>query len=153
MGGGFNAYLQNKLTYDLVETTENDAVTGVDLIETQDEARAYHSSFFEMLGEQGWFGFFIWIAIHIGGLIRMEWLRRRYTRRCKPGEEWVAPLATALQNGQAIYLVGSLFVGIAFQPFIYMLIALQIGLDTYLARRRKEAAWRPIREKRVPVAE
>ena len=37
-------------------------------------------------------------------------------------------------------MVGSLFVGIAYQPFIFMMLALQIGLDTYLSRRRKAAA-------------
>jgi putative inorganic carbon (hco3(-)) transporter len=42
-----------------------------------------------------------------------------------------------------------LFVGIAFQPFVYMLVALQISLDTYLARRRTEAAWRPIKNLRL----
>ena len=46
-----------------------------------------------------------------------------------------------------------LFVGIAFQPFVYMLIAMQIGLDTYLTRRRKEAAWRPIKDMRTRMKE
>lgn len=147
LGGGFAAYLQNDLKVDLVERSENDSVTQVEVVETSDSARAYHSSYFEMLGEQGYFGLAVWLAIHLTGLFRMEWLRRRYSKNCRPGEEWVAPLATALQNGQAIYLVGSLFVGIAFQPFIYLLIAMQIGLDTYLARRRSEAAWQPIRLK------
>ena len=45
----------------------------------------------------------------------------------------------------------SLFVGIAFQPFIFMLIALQIGVDTYIARREKEASWRPIRPAAEPL--
>jgi putative inorganic carbon (hco3(-)) transporter len=40
--------------------------------------------------------------------------------------------------------VGSLFVGIAFQPFIFMLIALQIGATTYMRRIDKEQNWRPI---------
>jgi hypothetical protein len=52
-----------------------------------------------------------------------------------------------------IYLVGSLFVGIAFQPFVYMLIAMQIGLDTYLSRRRTEAAWKPIKDMRTRMRE
>jgi hypothetical protein len=64
----------------------------------------------------------------------------------------VAPLATALQNAHIVYLVGCLFVGIAFQPFVYMLVALQISLDTYLARRRKEASWRPIKSLRLKTA-
>ena len=37
-------------------------------------------------------------------------------------------------------MIGSLFVGIAYQPFIFMMLALQIGLDTYLTRKRKAAA-------------
>ncbi len=40
--------------------------------------------------------------------------------------ETVAPLATALQHFQLIYLVGSLFVATAFQPFIWMAIALLV---------------------------
>jgi O-antigen ligase len=97
-----------------------------------------------MLGEQGFPGLIMWLIIHLGGLWRMEAISRIYRKRDNPKEAWVAPLATALQNSQIIYLVGSLFVGIAFQTFFYMLIAVQIGFDTYLTRRRKEAAWRPI---------
>jgi hypothetical protein len=37
-----------------------------------------------------------------------------------------------------------MFVGIAFQPFIYMMVALQIGLWTYVRRREREAGWRPL---------
>ena len=41
-----------------------------------DKSRAYHSAFFEMLGEQGWPGFILWLMIHLGGILRMEVLRR-----------------------------------------------------------------------------
>ena len=91
--------------------------------------------------------------IHLGGVWRMEVITRMYCKRGRSDEAWVAPLATALQNSQIIYLVGSLFVGIAFQTFFYMLIALQISLDTYLARRRTEAAWKPIKSSRMRQAE
>jgi hypothetical protein len=40
-------------------------------------------------------------------------------------------------------MIGSLFVGIAYQPFIFMMLSLQIGLDTYLTRKRKFAARQP----------
>ena len=52
----------------------------------------------------------------------MEVIRRRY-RRAEGDDAWIAPLATALQNFQLIYLVGALFVGIAYQPFVYLMIA------------------------------
>src|SRR3546814_15897112 len=50
---------------------------------------------------------------------------------------WVAPLALALQQGHLIYLLGAMFIGIAYQPFIFMLLALQIGLHTYLVGQRQ----------------
>ncbi|HMU22956.1 MAG TPA: putative O-glycosylation ligase, exosortase A system-associated, partial [Sphingorhabdus sp.] len=149
-----DAYRINKIRYDLPVVDENGFDTGaVDRKEIVDQGRAYHSSYFEMLGEQGFPGLIIWLLIHVGGVWRMEMIARMYKKRDRPDEQWVAPLATALQNAQIIYLVGSLFVGIAFQPFVYMLVAMQLGLDTYLARRRNEAAWTPIRKQRLKAKE
>ena len=110
-----------------------------------DQARAYHSAYFEMLGEQGWPGLILWLIIHFGGLIRMEILRARY--RDRDGSEWISSLANALQQGHFIYLIGSLFVGIAFQPFVYMLVGMQIGLDTYAGRKAREEAAKPFGRK------
>jgi hypothetical protein len=93
-----------------------------------------------MLGEQGYPGLLLFLIIHITGLVRMEVLRRRY-RSADETDAWIAPLASALQHAQIIYLVGSVFVGIAFQPFVYMLLAVQIGFDAYVKRR--ERARRP----------
>ncbi|NJM49526.1 MAG: putative O-glycosylation ligase, exosortase A system-associated [Sphingomonadales bacterium] len=158
MGGGFNSYRQNKIVYDIENKQDPGAPRGTYPPESGtkqvvDESRAFHSSYFEMLGEQGYPGLIIWLIIHIGGVWRMEVLNRLYRKRPRMDEAWVAPLATALQNAQIIYLVGSLFVGIAFQPFVYMLVGLQIGLDTYLARRRKEAAWQPIKQRRIKTSD
>ena len=61
-------------------------------------------------------------------------LRRRWRKRTGPDEQWQAPLANALQLAQLTYLAGAAFVGIAYQPFILMLIGLQCGLWTYLRR-------------------
>lgn len=63
----------------------------------------------------------------------MEVLRRRH-RDAQGPLAWAGPLAAALQTAHAVYLFGALFGGIAFQPFVYMLVGAQIGLDTYLAR-------------------
>ncbi|WOE74840.1 putative O-glycosylation ligase, exosortase A system-associated [Alterisphingorhabdus coralli] len=153
LGGGFEAYRGNSLKVERVETNQTGARTSIEVEEYVDSSRAYHSSYFEMLGEQGFPGLILWLGIMGGGIVRMEMVRRRYAKQHKPGEEWVAPFALALQNGQIIYMVGSLFVGIAFQPFIYMLVAMQIGLDTYLDRRRKEAAFRPILQRSRKLAQ
>ena len=141
-GGGFNAFLGNHIRYDL-KTAEGGAITGGSKVEV-DKARAYHSAYFEMLGEQGYPGLALWLAINLIGIVRMEVLRRRY--RDPEGElGWAGPLAAALQSAHIVYLLGAAFIAIAFQPFIYMLIGAQIGLDTYLARKRSEQSFRPMR--------
>ena len=148
-GGGFNAYLQNRLTINLKEGAGSGRTTGE---ETHDQARAFHSAYFEMLGEQGFLGFGLWIALQLAGLFRMELLRRRFRRTMDAGEAFIAPLATALQHGQLIYMVGSLFVGIAFQPFIYMLIAAEIGLDGWVRRTRPRTVRVPVGAARMAAA-
>lgn len=142
-GGGFDAFRQNELRVDRVEITQSGNQVTRRIQPYTDRGRAYHNSYFEMLGEQGFVGLGLWLYLHFTCLIRMERIRRRY-RYAEPDQHWVRPMATALQYSQLVYLLGSMFVGIAFQPFIYMLIAAQIALWSYLARREKEARWRPL---------
>jgi probable O-glycosylation ligase (exosortase A-associated) len=133
-GGGFDAYLGNSFTYQTRAVTGTAPNLRVEFKEVTDKARAYHSSYFEMLGEQGWPGLVLWLWLHALGLWQMERLRWRF-RKSEEGEKsWQWGLATALQQAQLVYLVGALFVGIAYQPFIFMLIGLQCGLWSYVKR-------------------
>lgn len=145
LGGGFEAYRGNRLAYYTTEISEASGSTSINRQLIVDEARAYHSSYFELLGEQGWIGLSLYLLIQGIGVLRMEWLRRQYRKeRAPPGYEWVAPLATALQHAQLTYLLGMLFVGIAYQPIFLLILSVQIGLDTYLARIRKRDGWKPL---------
>jgi probable O-glycosylation ligase (exosortase A-associated) len=153
MGGGFEAYRGNHISYEKVETVgEGNNVTEKTTIE-KDQARAYHSAYFEMLGEQGYPGLILWLMINVAGLFRMEVVRQRYKKADPQGDDaWIAPLASALQSGHIVYLLGACFIAIAFQPFVYMLIGAQIGLDTYCARKRLAAARQPLRKARRQLA-
>lgn len=138
-GGGFDSYRSNKLVIRTETTATDGNVTAVDSATIEDQGRAFHSSYFEMLGEQGWPGLLVWLALQISGLWQMERLRSRWGRKAAApgaGEElqWQAPLANALQQAQLVYLLGGAFVGIAYQPFILMLIGMQCGLWSYLRR-------------------
>jgi hypothetical protein len=86
----------------------------------------------------------MWLTLNIGTIIQSLLLRRRYLRDPAPEDAWVAPFALALAQGHIIYMIGSFFVGIAYQPFVFMLIALQIGAKTYMARKEKSRGWSPI---------
>jgi probable O-glycosylation ligase (exosortase A-associated) len=148
MGGGFEAYRQNRIQVETVATQQAADGSFTAAQSHADEGRAYHSAYFEMLGEQGFPGLLLFLMIHGIGLVRMELIRRRY-RRAEGEDAWISPLATALQNFQFTYLVGALFVGIAYQPFVFLMIGTQIGFDAWLTARersrRRPAFGAPVR--------
>ena len=139
-GGGFDAFRQDNISYDKVITAKDGNSSAVHTERVIEHARAYHSSYFEMLGEQGYPGIGMWLLLHILGVVQMERIRRRYNKAPPEGMEWISPLADALQQAQIVYLVGGSFVGIAFQPFCYMLVGLQCGLAAYVGRLDEAAA-------------
>ncbi|MEM6856976.1 MAG: DUF5935 domain-containing protein [Pseudomonadota bacterium] len=138
-GGGFDSYKGNSFTYDMAVIEERGNTATIEQRRVTDKARAFHSSVFEVLGEQGWPGLIIWLSLHGLGLLQMERIGARWRERAKTGElaedeEWIAPMATALQLASLVYLVGALFQGIAYQPVMLMIIGLQIGLNSYCQR-------------------
>ena len=150
MGGGFDAYLGNSFKYKTRHVGESGSTSSVEYVDVVDEGRAYHSAYFEVLGEQGWPGLFIWMLLQGLGLIQLEFVQRRLRKSNDKRDRANASLANALQVGHAVYLVGALFVGIAYQPFIYMLVALQIGLVLQIKRNAQPALpERPKRERRA----
>jgi len=144
LGGGFDDYLANSFTYQTVQKTETADSVKVERFTVTDRGRAFHSSYFEMLGEQGIPGLMLWLTLNLGTLVQSARLYRRYRDTANAQYRWVAPFALAMAQGHIIYMIGSLFVGIAYQPFIFMMIALQIGATTYMRRRQREEDWRPI---------
>lgn len=136
-GGGFDAYRGNSFTYDLPQITGEGNNRQITYNEVTDEARAYHSSYFEVLGEQGWIGLFLWLALQGLGLVHMERIRWREGAKHEDRDVFMFDLATALQHAQIIFLVGALFVGIAFQSFVFILIAMQCALWSQWRLKRK----------------
>ena len=150
MGGGFDAYRGNKIRFETVKTEEAAGQTNIESSVVEDKARAYHSAYFEVLGEQGFPGLIMWLTIHVVGLFRMEILRRRYRKREEQDGRWIGSLAEALQHAHVIFLVGCTFVGVAYQPFIYLLVGMQIGLDSYASRKTAEEIEDGIVRKKPP---
>ncbi len=138
LGGGFDAYRGNSFTYEMPQISRSGNSRSITYVEVTDEGRAYHSSYFEMLGEQGWLGLGLWLLLHSIGLLQMELVRRRF--RPEEGEKlcWQGGLADALQQAHAAFMIGALFVGIAFQPFGFLIVAMEIAFGSYLKRQAGE---------------
>lgn len=139
-GGGFEVYRANKLVINTQDTSAGGGgVTTVQSTQTKDQGRAFHSSYFEMLGEQGWPGLILWLTLQISGILQLEGVQRRLKKSTDPADRKDYGMAVALQQGHITYLLGAAFVGIAFQPFVYMLIGLQIALVRQVNDRRHPA--------------
>ena len=135
-GGGFAAYHINRLEVETTQTVEEGGVQRVVQMKLIDQGRAWHSAYFEMLGEQGYPGLFLLFLLHASGLLRMEIIRRRYAK-ATGANAWIAPLATALQHFQIIYLVGAMFVAIALIPFVLLMLGTQTAFALVVARREQ----------------
>lgn len=127
-GGGFMAYIVDRIDY-----PNGDVVFG----------RAFHSIYFEVLGEQGWVGFGMFVGIAASAMLGLRRLSRR-TRKI-PELAWCADMSDALQTSLAVFLSAGAFVGIAFQPPFWYFIAMSISLREYVRRAEQQSqpvGWR-----------
>ncbi len=128
LGGGFNSYLINHIEIPSMNGGTPEIQFG----------RAFHSIYFEVLGEQGYPGLAMFLGITALAVYRL----RRTARRARnyADLEWVTGLASAIQAGLAAFLSAGAFVGIAFQPMFWYFIAMAISLNAYMWRVERGAA-------------
>jgi len=91
-----------------------------------------HSIYFQMLGEHGWFGLALFLAMH-----GFTWrTATRVIRHCKdkPDLVWAGMLARMCQVSQIGYLVAGAFLTLAYYDLAYYIIAIVVTLDKVLIR-------------------
>jgi O-antigen ligase len=111
LGGGFDAYHINHAVVPIENQPER-------VIEIR--SRAFHSSYFEILGEHGIPGIMLYTALLAALFLNARSAKRR--------DDWTSRLAVGIQHGALVYMVSGLFIGIAFQPFLYYLIGASVAL-------------------------
>ena len=129
LGGGFNSYVINSVTL-----PPNAAHPGG----YTEFGRAFHSIYFEVLGEQGWPGLIMFLTIALGTMASMRRISKK-TRK-DPDLAWAGDLADALLVGISVLLSAGAFVGIAFQPMFWYFVAMGISLNAYIWRVENQAA-------------
>jgi probable O-glycosylation ligase (exosortase A-associated) len=126
LGGGFDAFLHNRI---LGVTSEGETEY---FPEGQIGGKAFHSIYFEVLGEQGMVGFAMYFLMI--GLALLKLMKLKKTWKNDPGLGWIADLANALMTTILVFLAGGSFVGIAYQPYIFYMLTLTVAIDQYAAR-------------------
>jgi probable O-glycosylation ligase (exosortase A-associated) len=122
-GGGFNCFLVDRL-----EFPDGSVVFG----------HAFESSYFEMLGEQGWVGLGLFLGVVVLTFFALRRLARR-TRRI-PHLVWCADMSDALQAGMVVFLTSGAFLDVGFQPEIWFFVAMSVSLREYVRRVEQQAA-------------
>jgi putative inorganic carbon (HCO3(-)) transporter len=97
--------------------------------------RAWHSIYFEMLGELGWPGLIMFLLAGASSMFSLL----RLSRKCRkiPDLVWVADMSDAVQSGMAVFLTAGAFVGIAFQPPFWYFVSMGICLRAYVWRAER----------------
>jgi O-antigen ligase len=123
MGGGFRAYETNIIRMPPDRANPDGWVQ---------HGRAPHSTWFELLSEMGWPGLLLFLAL-IAVTLATLW---RVWKRCRGIEElrWCQELARALGMSLLVLTVGSSFIGIAFQPWYWIMFASSFCLSEYVRR-------------------
>ncbi|MDQ6771099.1 MAG: putative O-glycosylation ligase, exosortase A system-associated [Gemmatimonadota bacterium] len=96
-------------------------------------ARAAHSIYFQALGNHGFVGFGLFVAMLISTLLAF----RRIMAQAKksPETEWIGRLASGLQISLVAYMVSGAFLSLAYFDLPYLLISLSAILQRELATR------------------
>ena len=127
LGGGFDAYRFNGIATPGGQTNASlsrPTVVG---------GKAFHSIYFEVLGEQGFFGFFLYFSVMLLTFFKLNKIRR-FTKN-KPELEWANDLAAKMFDAQAVLMVAGLFIGIAYQPVMFYLVAATICLSNVVLKK------------------
>jgi probable O-glycosylation ligase (exosortase A-associated) len=82
-----------------------------------------HNSYLELLAECGLPALLLFLAMLAASFVRLERLRRR------PAAPWVGTYAGMLQASLAAYMVGSLFLNMAYFDLAYHLVGLGVSLE------------------------
>jgi probable O-glycosylation ligase (exosortase A-associated) len=120
MGGGFDAYLANRgqLTKYISQNSSSFSLT---------TSKAFHSIYFEVLGEHGYIGLSLFLAILGFGFTHLfSLIRNLYSRSLT--NTWFYDAAWSLLIMLSVFCVTGLFVGVAFGPFLYYFLAMIITL-------------------------
>lgn len=137
LGGGFRVSRLTRITVELPKRAPDGVIIGYTKVEQR--ARAFHSSYFEVLGEHGWPGLFLYVAIIAASLLKLARLRARHLG-APPEDLWIRDLAQALYRSILLYAIGGLFVGLAFQTTLYMFLGLGVATTQLIAAKRAAAA-------------
>ncbi len=126
-GGGFNSFFINVIHHTMPDGSDR-----------PEYGRAFHNIYFSSLGEHGYPGLALYLAILATSLLTMQ----KVIRQCRgrPDLEWAGDLARAGQLGLLIMMGCGNFIDMSYSFVLWDLIALSMCLRAHVYRVLSPAA-------------
>jgi hypothetical protein len=96
-------------------------------------AKAAHSIYFEIMGDMGFVGLFIFLGI-LFHAIRTRYVIKRQLKNMGPQWLWARDMADMLMLGIIAYMAGGAAVSLGYFEVIYMVVMLMEMLRLHVAR-------------------
>jgi probable O-glycosylation ligase (exosortase A-associated) len=100
------------------------------------QRRAYHSSYFQVLGEHGWIGLGLFLTMLGTSLIYLLQAKRAAKRR--PELAWIGDLSVALITALLCIMAAGAFTDMAFHPPYYYIFSLSVCVREYIRRVQQQ---------------
>jgi len=130
-GGGFHA-VQSQKIWDQFKGAPS-LLDFLNLPIPDWNAKAAHSIYFEVMGDMGFVGLFIFLGILLQA-IRTRYVIKRQLKDMGPQWLWARDMADMLMLGVIAYMAGGASVSLAYFEVIYMVIMLMEMLRLHVAR-------------------
>ena len=127
IGGGFNIFYDGGTRLRLLPRNAQG---------TQEEGRAAHSNYFEVLGEHGYVGLALYIAIFIAGFVSAEKTVRMARKR--PDTKWAADLAYMCQFSLIAFAVAGAFLSKSIFDLYYHVLAMLVITAILVEQKQNE---------------
>ncbi len=98
---------------------------------------AAHSIYFQVLGEHGWIGLFLWLSIWWFTWRSASWLRKHGNE--KDGTMWCRHLGSMCQVSLVGFAVGGAFLSLAYFDLSYNVMALVVAAKAWLLKETRAA--------------
>jgi putative inorganic carbon (hco3(-)) transporter len=95
------------------------------------QARAVHSIYFEVIGEQGLLAFVIWLMIPLVAWRNGSWIIQR--TRDRPEFRWANDLARMIQVSLVAYLTGGAFLSLSYWDLYFTIVVIIAALRKLVA--------------------
>lgn len=101
-----------------------------------DTVLSAHSNYFQMLGNHGFIGLFLFLALGVSTFRTATWLRRN--ARSIPEAQWAADLGSMVQVGLVGFAVGGAFLNLAYFDLPYNMMVMVVLAKAWVQRE----AWK-----------